>query len=105
MHLRDYGDIVLTAGNIARFRTCPARVAETGLIGWACRIRTGESVRELSDWNSVATLPEVVQARRRRPFASELRDTDFRPTFQQTMFRAADTAASERRRTNRAMSV
>src|SRR6516164_3719602 len=80
---------------------------ETGLPDWACRIRTGESVRELSDWNSVATLPEVVQARRRRPFACELRDTDLqlRPTFQQTIFRAADTAASERRRTNRAMSV
>jgi hypothetical protein len=70
---------------------------ETGLAGWACRIRTGESARELSDWNSVATLPEVVQARRRRPFACELRDTDLqlRPTFQQTIFRAADTADPE----------
>jgi hypothetical protein len=68
-----------------------------GLAGWACRIRTGESARELSDWNSVATLPEVVQARRRRPFACELRDTDLqlRPTFQQTIFRAADTADPE----------
>ena len=53
----------------------------------------------------MATLPEVVQARRRRPFACELRDTDLqlRPTFQQTIFRAADTAAPERRRTNRAI--
>jgi len=41
------------------------------------------------------------------PFACELRDTvlPLRPTFQQTIFRAADTAAPERRRTNRAMSV
>src|SRR5436190_15895374 len=28
---------------------------ETGLPGWACKIRTGESVGELSDWNSVTT--------------------------------------------------
>ena len=44
--------------------------------GWAYRIRTGESVRELSDWNFVTTSPEVVQARRRRPFAWELRCTN-----------------------------
>lgn len=75
--------------------------------GWACRIRTGESVRELCDWNSLATLPEVVQVRRRRPFACGLRDTDLqlRPTFQQTIFRGADTAAPERRRTHRSMSI
>ena len=37
-----------------------------------------------------------MQAQRRRPFACELRDTDlqFRTTFQQTIFRAADTAAA-----------
>jgi hypothetical protein len=35
-----------------------ARVRD-GLAGWACRIRTGESVRELSDCNSVTTSPEV----------------------------------------------
>jgi hypothetical protein len=29
--------------------------AETALAGWACRIRTDESVRELPDWNSVTT--------------------------------------------------
>ena len=34
-------------------------VTETALAGWACRIRTGESARELSDWNSVTTSPEV----------------------------------------------
>ena len=32
--------------------TCPT---ERGLRAWACRIRTGESVRELSDWNCVTT--------------------------------------------------
>jgi hypothetical protein len=105
-------DVILKHANASpdrsrRGRTSHFARAETGLPGWACRIRTGESVRELSDWNSVATLPEVVQARRRRPFTCELRDTDLqlRPTFQQTIFRAADTAAPERRRTNRAMSV
>ena len=36
------------------------------LRGWACRTRTGESVRELSDWNPVTTSPEVGQAWRRR---------------------------------------
>jgi hypothetical protein len=41
--------------NILQRQTCQ----ETGLPGWACRIRTGESVRELSDWNSVTTSPEV----------------------------------------------
>src|SRR5262249_30786435 len=29
------------------------------LRGWACKTRTGESVRELSDWNSVATSPQL----------------------------------------------
>jgi hypothetical protein len=32
---------------------------KTGLSGWACKIRTDESVRELSDWNSVTTSFEV----------------------------------------------
>jgi hypothetical protein len=32
---------------------------ETALPGWAYRIRTGESVRALSDWNCAATSPEV----------------------------------------------
>src|SRR5262249_28729921 len=31
---------------------------ETGLPGWAFRIRTNESVRKLSDWNCVTILPE-----------------------------------------------
>ena len=51
-------------------------IVKTRLRGWAYRIRTGESVRELSDWNFVTTSPEVVQARRRRPFALELRCTN-----------------------------
>jgi hypothetical protein len=33
-------------------------LVETGLPGWACKIRTGESAGELSDWNCVATSPE-----------------------------------------------
>ena len=48
------------------------------LRGWAYRIRTGKSVRELSDWNCVTTSPEAAQARQRRPFAYELRDTQQR---------------------------
>src|SRR2546430_8042114 len=47
------------------------------LPGWAFRIRTGESVRALSDWNSVTTSPKVGASPRRRAFACELRDTDF----------------------------
>src|SRR5262245_35692422 len=50
--------------------------AETELAGWAYRIRTGESVRELSNWNSLTTWLRSAQARRRRPFACELRATD-----------------------------
>jgi hypothetical protein len=34
------------------------RPTETALAGWAGRIRTSESVRALSDWNSVTTSPE-----------------------------------------------
>jgi hypothetical protein len=37
---------------------------------------TGESVRELSNWNSLTTWLRSAQARRRRPFACELRATD-----------------------------
>ena len=40
--------------------------AKTRLPGWGGRTRTGESVRELSDWNPVTTSPEVGQAWRRR---------------------------------------
>jgi hypothetical protein len=32
---------------------------EIGLPGWGGRTRTGESVRELSDWNCVTTSPEI----------------------------------------------
>ena len=58
---------------------------ETGLAGWACRIRTGESLREQSDWNSVTTSPGVGASPRRRPFAGELRDTglQLQPRFHQ----------------------
>jgi hypothetical protein len=31
--------------------------------GWACRTRTGESVRGLSNWNSLTTSPEVGASR------------------------------------------
>jgi len=37
-----------------------------GLHGWACRIRTGESVRELCDWKCETTAPEVGATGRRR---------------------------------------
>jgi hypothetical protein len=40
-------------------RTSHFARAETGLRGWAFRIRTGESVRELCDWNCLATWAEV----------------------------------------------
>jgi hypothetical protein len=55
----------------------PNQPAETRLRGWAFRIRTGESVRALSDWNSVTTSPKVGASPGRRRFACELRDTDF----------------------------
>jgi hypothetical protein len=62
---------------------------ETGLPGWACRTRTGESVRELSGWNSVTTSPEVGQAWRQRTFACKLHDSDLQlRRFQQTIFLA-----------------
>jgi hypothetical protein len=34
------------------------------LPGWACKIRTGESVRALSHWNCVITSPDLAPARR-----------------------------------------
>ena len=37
----------------------PQSASETALPGWACRTRTGESVRELSDWKYVTTSHEV----------------------------------------------
>jgi hypothetical protein len=45
------------SGNSTAFRARLARGER--LLGWACKTRTGESVRELSDWNSVTTSPEV----------------------------------------------
>jgi hypothetical protein len=36
---------------------------QTRLPGWAYRTRTGESVRALTDWNSVTTSPEVGASR------------------------------------------
>ena len=44
---------------------------ETGLPGWAYEIRTAESARELSNWNSLTTSPESAQARRRSPIACQ----------------------------------
>jgi hypothetical protein len=49
---------------------------ETRLPGWACKTRTGESVRELSDWNSVATSPQLGASGAAETFACELRDPD-----------------------------
>jgi hypothetical protein len=59
-----------------------------GVAGWACRIRTGESVRELCDWNCLATSAEVGARPPARPFACELRDTDLqlRPRIQRLPF-------------------
>jgi hypothetical protein len=46
--------------DIAGFRVPSAhKTLETRLAGWAYRIRNGESVRELSNWNSLTTSPEV----------------------------------------------
>jgi hypothetical protein len=46
-----------------------SRALRDGLHGWAYEIRTAESARELSNWNSLTTSPESAQARRRRPIA------------------------------------
>jgi len=40
-----------------------ARVYWDALAGWPYRIRTGESVRELSAWNSATTWPELAARR------------------------------------------
>ena len=65
-HEANSGGPVETAHH-ARDRTfC---VAETRLPGWGGRTRTGESVRELSDWNRVTTSPEMGA----RPAAETLR--------------------------------
>ena len=43
----------------ARIKATKTCRSETELAGWACRIRTGESVRELCDWKCETTAPEV----------------------------------------------
>src|SRR6516225_3953766 len=51
---------------------CPRWLVETGLLGWAGKIRTEESVRELCLCHFVVTCVGSVKARRQRPFAFEL---------------------------------
>ena len=65
---------------------------ETGLAGWAYRIRTGESGRGLPDWICVTTWPEVGASRRRRPFGFELHEIQLHlgPIFQRGFKRDAD---------------
>jgi hypothetical protein len=67
-------------------------MAETGLPGWAYRIRTGESVRQLPDWNYVTTSFEVGASGAAETFAVELRGADLQlqPRCQQTILSAAD---------------
>jgi len=64
--------------------------AETELAGWAYRIRTGESVRELSNWNSLTTSPEVGANRAAETLRFQLQWTDLQvePRLQQTIFSA-----------------
>jgi hypothetical protein len=50
---------------------------EEQLPGWACRTRTGESVRELSDWICVTTSPQVARAGRRRPLRVQATSNGF----------------------------
>jgi hypothetical protein len=47
-----------------------------GLRGWACWTRTGESVRELFNWNCLTTLPSV-GASWAAAFAYKLRENRF----------------------------
>jgi len=54
-------------------------VVETGLAGWAGRIRTAESVRELCLCDFVVTYAGSVTARRQRPFAFELVRREYTP--------------------------
>jgi hypothetical protein len=46
-------------GNVGQIFASGIWPTETGLRGWAFRTRTGESVRELSDWNCVTTSPDL----------------------------------------------
>ena len=71
---------------------------ETGLRGWAYRIRTGESVRELSDWNFVTTSPEVGAS----PAAETLRVRAARYGFAAPAEISADDLSAEKRTASRA---
>jgi hypothetical protein len=68
----------------------PQHMVETGLPGWAYRIRTRESVRALTAWNSVTTSPEVGARRAAETLALELHDapSQLGPSFQQTYLSA-----------------
>ena len=72
--LADTGRLLGTTGRAAcciaghSGRSCPV---ETGLPGWACRIRTSESVREPPNWICVTTSREVGAGPAARPFAYE----------------------------------
>src|SRR5437868_11528510 len=68
-----WGRVITT---FTRFETALRWAVGDQLPGWACKIRTGESVRALSDWNCVMTSPEAGASVRRRPFACELRHRD-----------------------------
>jgi hypothetical protein len=65
---------------------------ETGLAGWAYRIRTAESGRGLPDWICVTTWPEVGASSAAETFAFELHDTQLQlgPIFQRGFKRDAD---------------
>ena len=56
-----------------------------GLRGWACRIRTKESVREPPNWICVTISPKVGASLRQRPVAYELRYTDLLRPIQQAI--------------------
>jgi hypothetical protein len=57
---------------------------ETGLAGWAFRIRTGESVRKLSDWISLTTSPEVGASRGAEPLRARAASSTVRCFFKQS---------------------
>jgi hypothetical protein len=56
-----------------------------GLRGWACRIRTKESVREPPNWICVTISSKVGASLRQRPVAYELRYTDLLRPIQQAI--------------------
>ena len=60
-------------------------IVKTRLRGWACRIRTKESVREPPNWICVTISPKVGASLRQRPVAYELRYTDLLRPIQQTI--------------------